>query len=760
MKSIKVKKGDLVKAIQMFLITIDLTKDILRGEHPAHVIKEEHLHSDNKYYIESECKICGHIEKQTCLWGMDKYKCVCGNDLNRNVFCNNNVITNCIKYSFRENAPCSDKIKLVIPVNNNGLKGAIVFESTFTFEWPKGKPMFYKFELMEDSPIIYFGVNCYRKFGFKSDRVFYNFINYYNSYMFEIKDELGNQTPITNLHDFEIFYKHTVQRNLYASRINKPAPTAPSKSYDCEEKRFACFDLKQKDETIESPFFLVWTVRTDLINQTSEYEAYCPHCKNLFTFSGTRHLYMIQNIICPNCGYEYEKNGDSIYFSSSSSEIYITHSNNTEIGMLDDDIVVVVRPINYSSKNCPKGKLRKESSDVKYIYTISCREEDEGQLTRYNLDKGSIIKAVKNAFTGVNDRVDAVNIISDDVRIKYTGVKDFTAGAEANVNNRSRFNLFEVIKYLHLAVKYPIIEKLAKAGYKNTVRSLINQDISNTDYVIEANTIWDFFSVPKYIFKVCNQLIKPKNPYCVVDSMRFFNKINDLSGVNTLQEENVNYILKYSLLNFLGNLVDIAQYTGLSLNDQLAYIERARVYQCISPIEASGLWKDYLRAADKIGVNVKDKAVKFPYSLKREHDIVAYKASLIEDSKKQQEFAEFVANNGKKYEWNIKEEKFFIKTPESLEELFEEGRVLNHCVGAYADSILSGQDMILFIRSKDAPNVPFYTVNVNPSTNTIVEIASYSNKKLSIREDTKLYEFLQRWEKRRALSGLKKCVNQ
>ena len=489
MKSIKVKKGDLVKAIQMFLITIDLTKDILRGEHPAHVIKEEHLHSDNKYYIESECKICGHIEKQTCLWGMDKYKCVCGNDLNRNVFCNNNVITNCIKYSFRENAPCSDKIKLVIPVNNNGLKGAIVFESTFTFEWPKGKPMFYKFELMEDSPIIYFGANCYRKFGFKSDRVFYNFINYYNSYMFEIKDELGNQTPITNLHDFEIFYKHTVQRNLYASRINKPAPTAPSKSYDCEEKRFACFDLKQKDETIESPFFLVWTVRTDLINQTSEYEAYCPHCKNLFTFSGTRHLYMIQNIICPNCGYEYEKNGDSIYFSSSSSEIYITHSNNTEIGMLDDDIVVVVRPINYSSKNCPKGKLRKESSDVKYIYTISCREEDEGQLTRYNLDKGSIIKAVKNAFTGVNDRVDAVNIISDDVRIKYTGVKDFTAGAEANVNNRSRFNLFEVIKYLHLAVKYPIIEKLAKAGYKNTVRSLINQDISNTDYVIEANTI-------------------------------------------------------------------------------------------------------------------------------------------------------------------------------------------------------------------------------------------------------------------------------
>lgn len=102
MESIKVKKGDLVKAIQMFLITIDLTKDILRGGHPAHIIKEEFLHSDNKYYIESECKICGHIEKQTCLWGMDKYKCVCGNDLNRNVFCDSNLIINCIKDSFRE----------------------------------------------------------------------------------------------------------------------------------------------------------------------------------------------------------------------------------------------------------------------------------------------------------------------------------------------------------------------------------------------------------------------------------------------------------------------------------------------------------------------------------------------------------------------------------------------------------------------------------------------------------------------------------
>ena len=50
------------------------------------------------------------------------------------------------------------------------------------------------------------------------------------------------------------------------------------------------------------------------------------------------------------------------------------------------------------------------------------------------------------------------------------------------------------------------------------------------------------------------------------------------------------------------------------------------------------------------------------------------------------------------------------------EELIAEGKALSHCVSSYAQRIADGSTMILAIRRKAAPDVPWFTLQLDPKT--------------------------------------------
>ena len=52
----------------------------------------------------------------------------------------------------------------------------------------------------------------------------------------------------------------------------------------------------------------------------------------------------------------------------------------------------------------------------------------------------------------------------------------------------------------------------------------------------------------------------------------------------------------------------------------------------------------------------------------------------------------------------------FIRLPNRLEELKVEGEALHHCVGTYMEKVRKGETMIFFIRKKEEPDKPFYTL--------------------------------------------------
>lgn len=59
---------------------------------------------------------------------------------------------------------------------------------------------------------------------------------------------------------------------------------------------------------------------------------------------------------------------------------------------------------------------------------------------------------------------------------------------------------------------------------------------------------------------------------------------------------------------------------------------------------------------------------------------------------------------------NLNIEGLFIRLPKRLEELKVEGETLHHCVGTYMGKVRRGETMIFFIRKKEEPDKPYYTL--------------------------------------------------
>ena len=64
--------------------------------------------------------------------------------------------------------------------------------------------------------------------------------------------------------------------------------------------------------------------------------------------------------------------------------------------------------------------------------------------------------------------------------------------------------------------------------------------------------------------------------------------------------------------------------------------------------------------------------------------------------------------------------------PKELQELKEEGKILSHCVGTYADRVASGETVIVFVRQKEKIDNPLYTLEI--SNGKIVQLRGKQNK--------------------------------
>lgn len=142
--------------------------------------------------------------------------------------------------------------------------------------------------------------------------------------------------------------------------------------------------------------------------------------------------------------------------------------------------------------------------------------------------------------------------------------------------------------------------------------------------------------------------------------------------------------------------------------------------------------RDYWNDCEKLNLDLKREDILLPSDLAQAHQRTIDALAEARRQKKLEETREAQ----KKFEKHLKKlERDFafesgnllIRPARSHAELIDEGSALHHCVATYAKKHLSGQTVIFFIRKKSEPDKPFYTLEYNPKTESIVQCRGLHN---------------------------------
>ena len=165
---------------------------------------------------------------------------------------------------------------------------------------------------------------------------------------------------------------------------------------------------------------------------------------------------------------------------------------------------------------------------------------------------------------------------------------------------------------------------------------------------------------------------------------------------------------------------------GVKPEKALRYLQSQADKQNSSRYQALILWKDYVGAAKFCGFDLSSPIALMPKKLKEAHDgavetegQMRHEAELASDSEYQKRYAALMKRYG------FENDEFFIRAPSSSREIVKEGEVLKHCVARYAGRHAAGQTTILFMRRKNAPFTPVWTIEMRG--NHMVQIQGESD---------------------------------
>ena len=163
-------------------------------------------------------------------------------------------------------------------------------------------------------------------------------------------------------------------------------------------------------------------------------------------------------------------------------------------------------------------------------------------------------------------------------------------------------------------------------------------------------------------------------------------------------------------------------------------------------------WKDYLSMAKKLGMDTNDAIVYRVRLLRQRHDELVARCyredsrSMAADVLKQFPEVDNICHAIKeKYEYADKE--YAVVVPDGVLDIIVEGKRLSHCVGGqecYWDRIQCHETYILFLRKVSDPEIPYYTLEIEPDGTVRQKRTKFDRQNSDIADAEK---FLSKWQK-------------
>lgn len=342
--------------------------------------------------------------------------------------------------------------------------------------------------------------------------------------------------------------------------------------------------------------------------------------------------------------------------------------------------------------------------------------------------------------------------ILDGTSLEYCNLEGYIDAARAEWRRNP-------IRFLMDWARYPMVEKLWKAGYTQLIHERIqgvSQEQRNAVYW-GRNSFREAFAFPVRLLK----LHKPEEW-----TMRDVKKVKELWGC-VLEGK----LREAELQEFVMAMVDFEHIRDAighaSVHRILKYVSgqvekererqekereeakrKGRTYYT-GGLETPETYRDYLKDCVKLHLNLDDSAVLFPANLNAAHartiSMVKHKASEISREKFAKETERL-----KWMEWE--RDGLLIRLPVDGAELIAEGKYLHHCVGGYAERMANGKTTILLIRRAEDPDTPFYTLEWLEGR--VQQCRTMRNQ--SYTEDETVKAFVDDWVEQVATKGKRK----
>ena len=301
--------------------------------------------------------------------------------------------------------------------------------------------------------------------------------------------------------------------------------------------------------------------------------------------------------------------------------------------------------------------------------------------------------------------------------------------------------------------RYPAVEKLYKAGYMRLVEERGWGFGKEHRYAVNwrADSIEGAVRFPRRLLK----LLAPKDwtAECVQTVRSLWARVAD----GWFREAEIKPFLDSGMdLNLVGPALGYAPVVRIAawLDGQRALAKErfdreeqerreaakkgAAYYSRSFRDNTEELFRDYLLDCVTLGLDLHDREVLLPKDLDAAHRrTIAQVKHKANEAKR----AEFHKRAGELERWQYEDGGLLIRPAADADELIAEGASLHHCVGGYADRMADGETAIFFVRRLDAPDEPYYTLELR--NKSVIQCRTLHNA--SYEANPAVHDFVTAW---------------
>lgn len=296
-----------------------------------------------------------------------------------------------------------------------------------------------------------------------------------------------------------------------------------------------------------------------------------------------------------------------------------------------------------------------------------------------------------------------------------------------------------VANYIELEKGNPAIEMLAKMGMFRLAKDIINSSYDAKLFKQDETEIAKLLKIDK------NRLKRLKEMDGNIWSLRWmqYEKKANTIWPDEMIKDFGESLFKTSEFNFL--------HTPISFVKCHNYLKKQAAMMNETMRQTLITWRDYINMADQLKMNTKCDQIARPKDMKFAHD----EAILLKESKGLEKTAKEIEEKWpkvneqlkklQKYEYTKGE--YAIVAPKTVLDIVTEGTILKHCVHTcdyYFSRIQSDESYLFFLRHSNHSDMPWYTLEVEPSGNIRQKRTTGDNQNPDFQ---KAVPFLKQWQK-------------